>query len=162
MSVTEIKTVRIGVSAYAANNNGEPAPIDTMGAQYSIPYCAAVALLGDLALLHDAPGLMLGPEEPRPDLCLVIANNDGGGIFSALEQAGFPALFERVFGTPHHGDLAQLAGAAGLPFVQADSAADLAGALAGTGLRLVEVTTDRAAGTRLRAAISQACAAALG
>src|SRR5262249_46586251 len=36
-----------GVSAYAAKNNGEPAPIDTMGAQYSIPYCAAVALLGE-------------------------------------------------------------------------------------------------------------------
>src|SRR5436190_1715939 len=28
-------------------NNGDPAPVDTMGAQYSIPYCAAVALLAD-------------------------------------------------------------------------------------------------------------------
>jgi 2-methylcitrate dehydratase PrpD len=43
----DVKSVRVGVSRYAAQNNGEPAPIDTMGAQYSIPYCAAVALTGD-------------------------------------------------------------------------------------------------------------------
>jgi len=42
-----VKSVQVGVSRYAAQNNGEPAPVDTMGAQYSIPYCAAVALTGD-------------------------------------------------------------------------------------------------------------------
>jgi len=45
----DIKQVRIGVSAYAAKNNGEPAPVDIMGAQYSFPYCAALALAGDPA-----------------------------------------------------------------------------------------------------------------
>ena len=43
----EIRQVRIGVSSYAARNNGEPAPVDTMGAQYSFPYCAALALAGE-------------------------------------------------------------------------------------------------------------------
>ena len=43
----DVEKVRVGVSAYAARNNGEPAPLDTMGAQYSIPYCAALSLLGD-------------------------------------------------------------------------------------------------------------------
>ena len=43
----EIGQVRIGVSTYAAKNNGEPAPVDIMGAQYSFPYCAALALAGD-------------------------------------------------------------------------------------------------------------------
>jgi 2-succinyl-5-enolpyruvyl-6-hydroxy-3-cyclohexene-1-carboxylate synthase len=121
----------------------------------------AVALLGDLAVLHDAPGLMLGPAEPRPDLCVVVVNNDGGGIFSTLEQAAFPESFERLFGTPHGADLGALAAAAGLPYQLLETAADLPGALAGTGLRMVEVRTDRSEGAKLRAAISQACATAL-
>ena len=121
----------------------------------------AVALLGDLALLHDAPGLMLGPLEPRPDLCLIVVNNDGGGIFSTLEQAAFPDSFERVFGTPHGADLAALAAAAGLPYARLEQSADLPAALTGTGLRLVEVRTDRADEAKLRATISDACAAAV-
>jgi len=47
LKADEIRQVRIGVSAYAAKNNGEPAPVDIMGAQYSFPYCAALALAGD-------------------------------------------------------------------------------------------------------------------
>lgn len=43
----QVRSVEVGVSGYAARNNGEKAPVDTMGAQYSIPYCAALALLGD-------------------------------------------------------------------------------------------------------------------
>jgi 2-succinyl-5-enolpyruvyl-6-hydroxy-3-cyclohexene-1-carboxylate synthase len=121
----------------------------------------AVALLGDLALLHDAPGLVLGPAEPRPDLCVVVVNNDGGGIFSTLEQAAFPESFERLFGTPHGADLGALAAAAGLPYQRLESAADLPAAVTGTGLRMVEVRTDRSEGAKLRAAISQACATAL-
>ncbi len=121
----------------------------------------AAALLGDLALVHDAPGLMLGPREPQPDLCVIVVNNDGGGIFSALEQAAFPGPFERVFGTPHGTGFEQLAAAAGLPYFRLERAEDLAAVLAGSGLRLVEVRTDRAAGTKLRAAICEACSAAL-
>jgi len=121
----------------------------------------AVALLGDLALLHDAPGLMLGPLEPQPDLCLLVVNNDGGGIFSTLEQAAFPDAFERVFGTPHGADLPALAAAAGVPYSRLSQASDLAGVLAGSGLRIAEVRTDRAEGAKLRTAIAEACAAAI-
>jgi 2-succinyl-5-enolpyruvyl-6-hydroxy-3-cyclohexene-1-carboxylate synthase len=127
----------------------------------------AVALLGDLAFLHDAPGLFAGPEEPRPDLLLVVVNNDGGGIFSLLEQAAFPAPFERVFGTPHGGVLGQVAAAAGILAVTLDRASGLAGALKGeglpaTGIRMVEVRTSRAAGTALRGRLRAACTAAAG
>ena len=50
-----------------------------------------MALLGDLTFLHDLTGLVIGPHEPRPDLTIVVSNNDGGAIFSTLEP-GEPAL----------------------------------------------------------------------
>ena len=47
MAPDDIAKIRIGVSAYAAKNNGAVAPPDIMGAQYSFPYCAALALTAD-------------------------------------------------------------------------------------------------------------------
>jgi len=121
----------------------------------------AFALIGDLAFLHDAAGLALGPDEPRPDLCLVVVNNDGGGIFSALEQAAFPGPFERLFGTPHGAGLHHLAAAFGLPYQRLEQPGDLTKTLQGTGLRIVEAQTSRAAGTELRARLRAAAAAAI-
>ncbi|MBT9256480.1 2-succinyl-5-enolpyruvyl-6-hydroxy-3-cyclohexene-1-carboxylic-acid synthase [Phycicoccus sp. MAQZ13P-2] len=105
------------------------------------------ALLGDLTFLHDANGLLLGPDEPRPDLTLVVVNDDGGGIFTTLEH-GAPeraASFERVFGTPTGTDLAALCRAHGVAHeVVADREA-LAAAVARRpdGLRVVEVPVGR-------------------
>jgi 2-succinyl-5-enolpyruvyl-6-hydroxy-3-cyclohexene-1-carboxylate synthase len=120
----------------------------------------AFALIGDLAFQHDHAGLLLGPAEPRPDLCIIVVNNDGGGIFSTLEQAAFPGSFERLFGTPHGSDLALLTRAGGLEHTLVDKAAGLEDALRGTGLRVVEVRTDRTAGAQLRGRLRDACAAA--
>jgi len=117
----------------------------------------AAALVGDLAFLHDAPGLFIGPGEPRPDLVLVVANNDGGGIFSLLEQAEHGGPFERVFGTPHGAGLGSLAAAAGIPAVTIERACDLAGALRGGGIRVVEVRASREAGAALRRELRAAC-----
>ncbi|HEX2829269.1 MAG TPA: MmgE/PrpD family protein [Burkholderiales bacterium] len=47
LAASQIEAVRIGVNSYARRINGEPAPVDTMGAQYSIPYCTALALTGN-------------------------------------------------------------------------------------------------------------------
>ncbi|MGH3186547.1 MAG: 2-succinyl-5-enolpyruvyl-6-hydroxy-3-cyclohexene-1-carboxylic-acid synthase [Streptosporangiaceae bacterium] len=121
----------------------------------------AFALIGDLAFLHDAPGLALGSGEPRPDLCLIVVNNDGGGIFSGLEQAAFPGSFERLFGTPHGTSLRHLAAAFGLPYHRLEHPDDLMKALPGAGLRIVEATTDRAAGTALRARLREEAAKAV-
>jgi 2-succinyl-5-enolpyruvyl-6-hydroxy-3-cyclohexene-1-carboxylate synthase len=121
----------------------------------------AFALIGDLAFLHDAPGLALGPSEPRPDLCLIVVNNDGGGIFSTLEQAAFPGSFERLFGTPHGAGLDYLAAAFGLPYQRLEQPGDLSKAVAGTGLRIVEAQTERAAGAALRARLGDVAAEAI-
>ena len=121
----------------------------------------AFALIGDLALVHDAAGLALGPEEPRPDLCLVVVNNDGGGIFSDLEPAAFPGSFERLFGTPHGTRIDHLAAAFGLPYQRLGRPGDLPGALRGQGLRIVEARTDRPAAAELRARMRAAATAAI-
>jgi 2-succinyl-5-enolpyruvyl-6-hydroxy-3-cyclohexene-1-carboxylate synthase len=120
----------------------------------------AYALLGDLTFLHDSNGLLLGPQEPRPDLTLVVFNDDGGGIFSLLEQ-GNPehrTSFERVFGTPHGTDLAHLCAAHGVPHSVVRQRSDFAAALQWQpGLRVVEIrsgrTSLRGVHERLRAAV---------
>jgi 2-succinyl-5-enolpyruvyl-6-hydroxy-3-cyclohexene-1-carboxylate synthase len=122
------------------------------------------ALLGDLAFWHDATGLLMGPSEVRPDLCLVVVNNDGGGIFSLLEP-GDPehaAVFERVFATPTGGDVARWCAAVGVPHEAPDSAAALRSALAPRpGLRVIEVRTDRRSNRDLHHAIKAAAVAAV-
>ncbi|HXV92166.1 MAG TPA: 2-succinyl-5-enolpyruvyl-6-hydroxy-3-cyclohexene-1-carboxylate synthase, partial [Pseudonocardia sp.] len=122
----------------------------------------AYALLGDLTFLHDANGLVIGPDEPRPDLTIVVLNDDGGGIFGLLEQ-GAPehaGAFERVFGTPHGVDLAALCAATGTPHARC-GVEELAEALApAPGLRVMEVRADRATlrdgHARIRAAVAAA------
>ncbi|MEV0198253.1 2-succinyl-5-enolpyruvyl-6-hydroxy-3-cyclohexene-1-carboxylic-acid synthase [Nonomuraea sp. NPDC050691] len=123
------------------------------------------ALLGDLSFLHDQNGLVLGPREPRPDLCVVVVNNDGGGIFSLLPQAALRDPFERVFGTPHGVDLGYVAAATGTPYRLVEELGDLSKALRGEGPRVVEVRTDREENAlvhaRLRDAAQEAVRAAL-
>jgi 2-succinyl-5-enolpyruvyl-6-hydroxy-3-cyclohexene-1-carboxylate synthase len=106
------------------------------------------ALLGDLTVLHDATGLVIGREEPRPNLRLVVANDDGGSIFATLEQ-GLPAhmgAFERLFGTPQGLQFQALAAAAGIGYRRVQIADELAETLAEppVGMELVDAVIDRA------------------
>ncbi|WP_433252437.1 2-succinyl-5-enolpyruvyl-6-hydroxy-3-cyclohexene-1-carboxylic-acid synthase [Actinomadura nitritigenes] len=119
------------------------------------------ALLGDLAFLHDQNGLVIGPHDRRPDLAIVVVNNQGGGIFSLLPQAALAGPFERVFGTPHQVDLEAVAAAHGVPYRRLEAAADVPKAMAGEGLRIVEARTDREANAVLHAEMRKAAHAAV-
>ncbi len=124
-----------------------------------------VALAGDLTFLHDMGGL-LGANRRSIDATLVVVDNDGGGIFSFLPQAGITEQFERLFATPHGTDLTEVAGAFGVPANRVTAAAELVPAvrdsLAAGGLRVVVVTTDRADNVARHADVWAAVAAAVG
>ncbi len=112
-----------------------------------------IALCGDLSLLHDANGLIVGSQQ-RPDVTFVVINNDGGGIFSLLPQgsAVAPGAFERLFGTPHGVALEQLARAHAADYRTAATDEELALALARpSGIRIVEVRSERSANAELHA-----------
>ena len=115
------------------------------------------ALIGDLAFLHDSNGLVVGPDEARPDLRIVVVNDNGGGIFSTLEQ-GDPTHathFERVFGTPHNVDLGALCAASGTAYTLVRTVDELRAALTPTvaGLDVIEVRISRDAHRPLGAAM---------
>lgn len=109
-------------------------------------------LLGDLTLLHDVGGLFLGEGEPEPHLQIVVVNDSGGGIFSLLEhgqlgeQERYRADVERLFGTPHRVNVADLAAAYGVRHRLAGTAVELEAALAEriNGRSIIEVQTRRA------------------
>lgn len=90
-----------------------------------------VALLGDLTAIYDRNGLLRAPGEVAPHLTYVVIDNDGGGIFSSLEQSdeAFAIDFERVFGTPHGDDLGLLLAGSGVEVVTVHTPDALAQAL---------------------------------
>jgi 2-succinyl-5-enolpyruvyl-6-hydroxy-3-cyclohexene-1-carboxylate synthase len=124
----------------------------------------AYALVGDLTFLHDSNGLVIGPDEPRPDLTVVVVNDDGGGLFTLLEQ-GAPEhaeVFERVFGTPHGVDLEALCRSTSTSYARPGSLDDVARELSPrAGLHVVEVRTDRSRTRDLHAMLRAAAESAL-
>lgn len=121
----------------------------------------ALAYVGDLTFLHGSNGLLIGPGEPRPDLTIVVANDDGGSIFASLEQGApeYANSFERVFGTPTGAHLDALCASFGMEHRRVDPAGlDKALSEPAPGLSVVEVPIPRDARRELSAAITAACA----
>ncbi len=108
----------------------------------------SLALVGDVTFLHDTNGLVLGPDEPRPDLTVVVVNDDGGSIFATLEQGAeaYADRYDRLFGTPHGVDLASLCAATRTPHLRVTSRPELEQALASPngGIEVVEAVVGRA------------------
>jgi 2-succinyl-5-enolpyruvyl-6-hydroxy-3-cyclohexene-1-carboxylate synthase len=120
-------------------------------------------LVGDVAFLHDANGLLGLPARPV-DLTIVVVDNRGGGIFSFLPQAReVPSrVFEQLFGTPHDVDLVGLAGAHGVVATAVADLGELRAALApGGGPRVVVAATDRQANVAAHDEVHAAVVAAL-
>ena len=117
----------------------------------------SLAYVGDLTFLHDSNGLLLGPDEPRPDLTIVVANDDGGSIFATLEQGAeeYAGSFERIFATPTGADLGWLCAAMGVTHRRVESQQALAEALARVpdGIEVVEAVIGRTDRRALDAAI---------
>ena len=90
-----------------------------------------VALLGDLAFLHDVSGLVNLPDVP---CTFVVLDNGGGGIFSFLPQAGalHEAQFELLFGTPPTTNVSNVARGFGLEVHEVTTAVELELALEAT------------------------------
>ena len=160
-----VMTPRSGITVFGNRGaNGIDGFVSTalgiaLGSQRS-----TVALCGDLSLLHDQNGLLQARSIDVPCV-FVVLNNDGGGIFSFLEQADHPQHFERVFGTPHGVDFEDVARTYGCGYVRIETAASLGaeviGRLDGGGVHLVEVRTERAANTEFHRAMHEAVARAL-
>ena len=117
-------------------------------------------LTGELALLHDLGGL-LAARRAGAELTIVCLNNGGGGIFDFLPLAEHAEreAYERHVATPSDVDFEQVAALAGLPHRLANSAGEVAAAVAEPGL--VEVRSDRADNVRLHREVADAVAARL-
>lgn len=120
-------------------------------------YGRAIALMGDLTFLHGANGLLMGPIEPRPNLSIVVLNDDGGGIFHTLEQGApeYSGAFERVFGTPTRTSIDALCAAHGVRHHLVE-AAQLESRLsrAPVGIEVYEVQVVRAGRRALQSVVS--------
>lgn len=136
-----------------------------IGIALAEPRTPAYALMGDLTFLHDSNGLLIGPHEPRPDLTIVVTNDDGGGIFTLLEpgEPSRAADYERVFGTPTATSIADICRAHGVAHALASTAVELSSAVGQRpeGLRVIEVPVDRSRHRELHAGLRDAAAKAL-
>jgi len=117
-----------------------------------------LAVVGDLAFLHDAGGLRSWREARAPAVILLL-DNDGGGIFSHLPVARHEALFEPLFGTPQGADLAAVSQAARLAHRQPGSLDEVEALAARTfaqgGVQVVQWRTDRAETAREQAMLAR-------
>ncbi len=77
-------------------------------------------ITGDLAFLHDIGSLMYIKQLNLP-ICIIIVDNNGGGIFNMLPISKNKKLLSPYFITPHNQNLRELTKAFGLEYKLIDS-----------------------------------------
>ncbi|MCH8089865.1 MAG: 2-succinyl-5-enolpyruvyl-6-hydroxy-3-cyclohexene-1-carboxylic-acid synthase [Chloroflexi bacterium] len=111
-----------------------------------------VLVLGDLSLYHDMNGL-LAANRYDINATIIVVNNDGGGIFSFLPQAGYSDLFEEIFGTPHGLKFGPAAEMYGLEYSRVTSWGEfeetVSRGLASPSTAIIEIPGDRARNVEL-------------
>lgn len=102
-------------------------------------FLQSYSILGDITFLHDIGALTSATENNHT---IFVINNNGGGIFNTLPQAGVEG-FEKIFGTPHNRDLSKLISGFGIPTITVKNESDLARSIihprTGVGIVVVEV-----------------------
>jgi len=105
----------------------------------------AVALIGDLTLLHDV-GALLVDRSISVTLRLIVVQNRGGGIFHMLPIREYDPPFTPYLVMPQQVELSGVAAAAGIPHSLVASIDELRQELKkpeGPGLKIVEAQIDR-------------------
>jgi 2-succinyl-5-enolpyruvyl-6-hydroxy-3-cyclohexene-1-carboxylate synthase len=111
---------------------------------------SSVLLTGDLALLHDTNGFLI-KQKFIGHLTIILINNNGGGIFEMLPISQFEPPFEDFFATPQNINFAKLCATYGVEYqliASWEQLENLLNPLPETGVRVLEVQTDRKADAR--------------
>ncbi|WP_029269890.1 2-succinyl-5-enolpyruvyl-6-hydroxy-3-cyclohexene-1-carboxylic-acid synthase [Virgibacillus alimentarius] len=93
--MTTSKTLRLLANRGANGIDGMVS--SSLGAAASGEHITLV--IGDLSFFHDLNGLLVA-KHYQLNITILLINNNGGGIFSFLPQAGDDKHFEALFGTP--------------------------------------------------------------
>lgn len=165
LPVRDLDLVAPTVRALDVHANRGAAGIDgTVGTALGVGLGAGAgvwALLGDLALLHDANGLLLQPEDHPVPPTLVVVDNGGGRIFDGLPPARWAPTYERLFAAPPGRDLTVLARLHGLEPVEVTEAAGLAALTTAEPGTLWVATVDPQQDRSVRASVRSAVATAV-
>jgi 2-succinyl-5-enolpyruvyl-6-hydroxy-3-cyclohexene-1-carboxylate synthase len=165
MPVRDLESFATQVPAVTANRgaNGIDGTIATACGAALAWDGPTVALLGDLAFVHDI-GSLATARALNANLTLVVVDNHGGGIFDFLPIAAHePRAFARYFSTPQEVDIAATAAAFGFATIKVGSLPELEQALAGAGQgsRLIHAAVDRSRNVTRHRASATAVARAL-
>jgi 2-succinyl-5-enolpyruvyl-6-hydroxy-3-cyclohexene-1-carboxylate synthase len=87
-----------------------------------------VLLIGDVAALHDLSSWSLLRDLPAP-MCVIVVNNDGGGIFRFLPIASHPSVYSPWFDSPHGLTFGAAAAMFSLPYAMVSTDAEWADAI---------------------------------